>query len=894
MVLTKQSLKAEFGRDYAKHYEVEAFKEHGFERRKCTKCARAFWSTGKDTCGDSACEPYSFFGKRPRADYSETWKKFASYFKKHGHEEIARYPTICRWRDDLYFTIASIVDFMRIEKGKVVFEYPHPSLVVPQMCLRFNDLPNVGVTGRHFSCFMMPGQHSFNHPKEKGAYWKDKCLDLNYGYLTGVLGVKPEDLTYVEDVWAMPDLSSFGPCIESFAGGLELVNSVFMQFTKSGEAYKELDTKVIDVGWGFERLIWYASGTPTAYDCCFGPARDELLKRSGITIDEALMAKLAPVSGEIDLEEHADIAAVRRKMAAKIGTTPEELARKVAPLEALYTVLDHSRALAFTISDGGLPSNVGGGYNLRVILRRSLAYMREHNFNFTLAEAVKMHCNYLQPLFPELLKNYETIASVLEIEEKHYREAAERSRRIVGEIVKKGGVSDKELITLYESQGVTPELIEEAARAGKVQVKLPSDFYKQLTERHTYAEEGKKVDDVGYDVGGLPETKLLCYEKTNPLECDAKILKVYKDGVALDCTCFYPEGGGQDSDRGELQLSGAGGKGAKAIEVIDVRKFKGIVIHGVGSAEGLKVGANVKCKVDAKRRMALTRHHTATHLVGAAARAVLGKHVWQAGAHKGEKYATLDITHFDKITPEQLREIERVANELVMKHIPLKKDFVERGEAEKKYGFTLYQGGGSPGKSVRVVDISGVDAQACAGTHVDNTSEVGFIKLIGEERIQDGVSRLKFAAGSAALEYIAERDAILRKASNSLRVSPDQLPNAIDRFFEEWKERGKTVDALSARLAEQEIERLKHEKADVVKSIIELDARALARAAGEIVEHKKAVVLANSNGDVVCAAKPGSGYNAAKMLEELLKKFGGKGGGRENLAMGKAEKKVQF
>ncbi|VVC04966.1 Alanine--tRNA ligase [Candidatus Burarchaeum australiense] len=334
--------------------------------------------------------------------------------------------------------------------------------------------------------------------------------------------------------------------------------------------------------------------------------------------------------------------------------------------------------------------------------------------------------------------------------------------------------------------------------------------------------------------------------------------------------------------------------GGKRTEVIDVKKFKAVVIHVLGSTEGLKQGAQVKCKVDAKRRMALTRHHSATHLVGAAARMVLGKHIWQAGAHKGEKYATLDITHYDKITPEQLREIERVANEFVMRHIALKKDFIERGEAEQKYGFTLYQGGGSPGRNVRVVDIMGVDAQACAGTHVDNTSEIGFIKLIGEERIQDGVSRLRFAAGSAAVDYIAERDALLRKASDSLRVSPDQLPNAIGRFFEEWKERGKSVEELSARLAEQEIERLKREKGDVVKAIIELDARALARTAGELVEHKKAVILANSAGDVVCAAKPGSGYNAAHMLDELMKKFGGKGGGRETLAMGKAEKKITF
>ncbi|MCK4714369.1 MAG: glycine--tRNA ligase subunit alpha, partial [Candidatus Aenigmarchaeota archaeon] len=374
MVLTKDSLKAEFGKDYARHYEVEVFRKHGFKRRKCPKCGRMFWSISKELCGDSSCEPYSFLGKKKKADYIDVWKGFDNYFKKNGHASVPRYPTICRWREDLHFTIASIVDFMRLEGSKVVFEYPASSLVVPQMCLRFNDLPNVGVTGRHFSCFMMAGQHSFNHPNEKGAYWKDRCIDLNFGYLNEVLGIKPEKLTYVEDIWAMPDLSSFGPCVETFADGIELVNSVFMQFTKTGSSYKELDMKVIDVGWGFERLVWYASGSPTAYDCCFGPVRDRLLKISDIDYDAELFERLAPISGEIDLEQHSNVDAVMGELARKAGVSPEEMARKIAPLQALYTVLDHSRALAFTVADGGLPSNVGGGYNLRVILRRALAF----------------------------------------------------------------------------------------------------------------------------------------------------------------------------------------------------------------------------------------------------------------------------------------------------------------------------------------------------------------------------------------------------------------------------------------------------------------------------------------------------------------------------------------
>jgi len=888
MTLTKESLRDEFGKNYAKHYEVEVFRKHGFKRRKCPKCNRHFWSISKELCGDSSCEPYSFFAKKKPADYVDVWKKFDGYFKKNGHASVPRYPTICRWREDLHFTIASIVDFMRLERGKVVFEYPDTTLTVPQMCLRFNDLPNVGVTGRHFSCFMMAGQHSFNHPKDKKAYWKDRCIELNYGYLTGVLGIKPEKLSYLEDVWAMPDLSSFGPCVETFADGIELVNSVFMQFTKTGNSYRELDMKVIDVGWGFERLVWYASGTPTAYDCAFGPVRDRLLKTSGIEYDRELFEKLAPISGEVDLEQHSNVDAVMGALAKKAGMGEKELVRKIAPLQALYAVLDHSRALAFTIADRGLPSNVGGGYNLRVILRRALAFIHEYKMNFTLSEAVKMHCDYLKPLYPELLKNYEDIARVLEVEEKHYKSAVQRSRRIVVDAVKRKKLNEKSIITLYESHGITPELITEVARAENIEVKIPSDFYKTITEQHTFADKEGEAKKQEFDVKGLKPTEPLFYEKENPLEADAKIVHVYKDAVVLDRTPFYPESGGQEADHGEIVA------GSKHHKVIDVQKFEGVIIHRLDSSKGLKKGAKVRCVVDRPRRLALTRHHSATHVLGGAARMVLGNHVWQAGAHKGEKYATLDITHYEKITPQQLSEIEHKANEIVMSGVQVRKGFHERGEAEKKHGFTLYQGGGSPGKSVRVVDINGVDTQACGGTHVDNVSEIGFIKIIGEERIQDGVSRLRFAAGPAALKYISERDSLLRQASEVLRVTPDHLPKSIERFFAEWKERGKRIESLSQGMIGQEVERFKKEKGDVVRALLEAEPKMLAKAALDIVKVKKAVVLANSRGDVVCAAQKGSGHDAAKMLKELMKKFGGKGGGRENLAMGKLEKKVQF
>src|SRR3989338_8921052 len=258
MPLTKEGLRAEFAKGWKEHYAVPLFEREGFERRSCGKCGKSFWTADAErkVCGDSSCEPYGFIGKpatKERLGYVQMWKEFAKFFAKNGHAEIERYPVVDRWRPDLYFTIASIQDFQRLDAGQMTFEYPADSLIVPQVCLRFNDIPNVGVTGRHHTSFIMGGQHSF------GKYFKEQCLELNFGFLHGVLGIPEDKLTYIEDVWAMPDFSAFGPSIETMSLGLELVNHVFMQFSKttaaSGKAYWPLPMKVNDTGWGHERLV---------------------------------------------------------------------------------------------------------------------------------------------------------------------------------------------------------------------------------------------------------------------------------------------------------------------------------------------------------------------------------------------------------------------------------------------------------------------------------------------------------------------------------------------------------------------------------------------------------------------------------------------------------------
>ncbi|MEM3031144.1 MAG: alanine--tRNA ligase [Candidatus Micrarchaeia archaeon] len=875
----KEELRAQFSREPQRHYEVALFKEKGFARRQCPKCGRFFWSLGKEVCGDSKCEPYSFF--RPAsADYIEVWRGFEKFFTDNGHASIPRYPVICRWRDDLYFTIASIVDFMRLEGGAVAWEYPENPLVVPQMCLRFNDIPNVGVTGRHFSCFVMAGQHSFNYPAE--GYWKDRCIELNFNYLTRVLEIKPEELTYLEDVWAMPDLSSFGPCVETFANGLELVNSVFTEFTKPpGGSPRELAAKVIDVGWGFERLVWYAAGTPTAYDCAFGPVVPELIRQAGVDYDKELFLKYAALSSRLDLEEHADIRKVKEGVARELGVSLDELEKKIAVLEAIYAVADHARALAFAIADGGLPSNVGGGYNLRVVLRRALSFIDQYKLPFALGEVAEAHAKYLRPLFPELSQNVSEIHAILEVEERRYRASFERAKRLVSDLIEKGRLTEEKFSELYESHGVTPELAEEVAAGLGKPVEIPSDFYKNLTQQHVFHEAREEAK---YNPEGLPKTRLLYYE-TGATACEASVVAIRGNALVLDQTCFYAEGGGQAPDLGTIH-----GK-----RVLDVQIAGGVVFHEVEDARIFTVNQRVRCAVDADRRRALARHHTATHVMAAAARAVLGNHVWQAGARKEPDKAHLDITHYEKISPEQLKEIERAANAIVFADKPVVVRSLDRGEAERRYGFTLYQGGGAPGKTVRVVDIEGTDQEACGGIHVASTGKLGLIKIIKEERIQDGVNRIEYCAGEAALAFIQEREALLEQAADRLKVPPASLPAAVERFFNEWKERGKAVAELEDTLAEISAARFRKE-GKLVRKALDVDAGLLKKIALKMVEGDEgcAVVFANKSNDVVCAAGRQSGRSAKELLGEVCAAFGGGGGGSDRLAQGKTRDPVVF
>ena len=737
--LDKKEILKEFSSDPDRYYKVKLFQEQGFVRKSCSECKRFFWTldSGRELCPDDADDTYSFIGDPPttkRFDYTQAWKEVESFFVKNGHTSVSRYPVVCRWRDDLYFTIASIVDFQRIMGSKVVFEFPANPLVVPQTCLRFKDLENVGVTGRHFSSFCMIGQHSI--PNSQG-YWKDECVDLDFRLVTQQFGIKKEEVVFVEDVWAGG--GSFGPSLEYFVRGLELGNAVFTEFQGELGKHTTLDQRIIDMGAGLERFAWITMGTPTAYDCCFGPINQKLFEKIGIDSDSEILRKYFTEIAKA-LEKFEDLNDVRRQAVKKVGLSEDKLNRMITPLEGMYLIADHLRTLIFAISDGALPSNVGGGYNLRMMLRRINGTINRLNLKLNIDELIDSHIDYLKDTYPELDAKRDDVKTILKIESERYEESKTRMKKMADKVGQRGRPPTvEELITLYESDGVTPDYLKEVNAISQI----PSTFYSKLSDLHQ-SEKKKEIEKLPLD--DIPETEMLFY-KEDPMEFSAKVLKVFENHVVLDRTSFYARGGGQEPDHGTIS----------GFQVVDVDKHANIIVHKLEGGVP-KEGEMVSCKINTTRRANITKNHTSTHIINASSRGVLGSWVWQHSAFKEADHARLDITHHSSLTEEQVIQIEDAANSMVKQNYPVTIQYFDRGTAEQKYGFRIYQGGVVPVKSVRIVSIQDKDIEACGGTHVKNTGEIQLIKITKTKRIQDGVVRIEYVSGPTAFEYLKKQE----------------------------------------------------------------------------------------------------------------------------------------
>jgi alanyl-tRNA synthetase len=759
----------------------------------------------------------------------------------------------------------------------------------------------------------MMAHHAFNYT-DKEVYWDDQCVRYCIGLLEK-LGVDEHLVIYKENPWVGG--GNAGHALEVMVDGLELATLVFMNLREDpngttivkGGKFSPMDIRVVDTGYGLERFVWASHGTPTIYDAIYPKLLKKVFDMASVEpIAERypeLGMQWARASGIVNLDITSNLNELRGELVKRLKSkgqdiTLEKLTAIMEPVEQVYAIVDHTRCLALMLNDDLIPSNVKAGYLVRMVLRKVLRHLEQLGLKAELADLVMLHKDNMKGI-TDLAAHEGFIAKVLALETERYKETASKAKKLVEKNIgpiKAGGKAGLEaLITLYDTHGLHPSLVKKAASELGFDIEVPDGFELIVAEQHSSQrpEEAKGVAvpkwilDVRTKVEaqGLPETKTVYYDQVHGTDFDAVVLFADGDAIVLDQTMFYPEGGGQPADHGTIVQAHT------SLSVTDVQKLGKVILHRV---EGRlpKVGTIVKGRIDRVRRLAHMRHHTGTHVMLASARQVLGPHVWQAGAQKGAEEARIDITHFARITDEERRKIEFLANEVVLQAVPIEKVVLPREEAEKRYGFRLYQGGAPTSRNIRVVRIGDFDVQGCGGTHLENTGEIGLIKINKTERIQDGVVRIEFSAGIAAVRNIQRIEMLLEDSSSTLSVPAEQLPKTVQRFFEEWKRLTKEVKELKLGSMDPESLLAKAETVGKVKLVAaqaDMGMNEMIGAAKVITDMVPSVVVLvgvteGQGAQVVVARSASVELDAREVVKEAAKVLGGKGGGKAALAQG--------
>ncbi len=837
---------------------------------------------------------------------AELRKAFLDFFVKRGHEQVPSSSLVPHDDPTLLFTNAGMVQFKEVFLGRDKRNYSRATS--SQRCVRaggkHNDLENVGYTARHHTFFEMLGNFSF------GDYFKREAIQYAWEFLTADLGLPPEKLwvtVYEEDdeaadiwlreigvdpcrfsrcgakdnFWSMGDTGPCGPCSEIFYdhgpeiwGGppgtadedgdryIEIWNLVFMQYNRdvSGNM-TPLPHPSVDTGMGLERLA-------------------------------AVMQKVHS-NYEIDLFEHL------------IKSAAEVTGCKNLDDKSLRVIADHIRSCAFLIVDGVLPSNEGRGYVLRRIIRRAI----RHGYMLGMKDTFFHHlvqplCSEMGDAYPELTKAKEQVERILKLEEERFAETLEQGIKILEQAIE--DMDDKQLpgdvaFKLYDTYGFPVDLTADIARERDLSVDMEG-FDREMEaqrERARAASQFGAVDESSIALDGV--TEFVGYDRQQE---DATVIALIQNGVSvetlgdqeqgmvvLDRTPFYAESGGQVGDTGVLEL------GERQFQVEDTQRLgSGVIVH-IGRFHGdvIRVGDGVICKVNADKRSRTALNHSATHLLHAALRHILGDHVQQKGSLVDPERLRFDFSHFEPLSQEQLREIERLVNQKIRGNEPVETRIMSLEDAKESGAMALF--GEKYDEHVRVLRMGDFSIELCGGTHAKAVGDIGLFKIVSESGIASGVRRIEAVVGERAIDWIEADEQRLQRIADLVKSGRGDLDTKVEQLVERNRRLEKELDQLKSKLASSA-------GSDLVSDAVDLNGIKLLTAnldgadpksLRDTLDHLKnklgsaVIVLATVSGDRVSLIAGVTKDQTAKikagdLIKMVAEQVGGKGGGRPDMA----------
>ena len=849
---------------------------------------------------------------------NELREKYLQFFASKDHLVLPSYSLIPENDPTLLMVGAGMAPFKPFFTGKM--KPPHPRITTSQKCVRTGDIENVGKTARHHTFFEMLGNFSF------GDYFKREAIAWAWEFITKHLeipeeqlwvtiypddeeafdiwtkevGVNPERVVKLEDNFWEIGPGPCGPCSEIYVDlgpergcsdncvlgcdcdrYLEIWNLVFTQFDRDEAGnYNPLAKKNIDTGAGLERIASVLQN-----------------KKSNFETD-----LIFPI-----IEYASKVSGVKYETSTK-----NDISLKV--------IADHARSMTIMILDGILPSNEGRGYVLRRIIRRAIRHGRllgiETSF---LAGAVDAVITIFGNVYPELVEKQDYIRKVISLEEERFHTTLAQGIELLSKLIADLKVTGKDVLDgksafkLYDTFGFPWELTAEILEENKFSLDKDA-FDAAMNEQRERAraarQENQRVsvpDLTGINVDSLKQDYNVTTAKVVLLWKDGKAVEQVHDGeevgIILDTTAFYAEGGGQAGDTGMIETE------VGKVEIENAKKLANGTIYHIGMVvEGLiKVGDNVKILIDAEVKQATARNHTATHLLHAALKNIVGEHVNQAGSSVNSERLRFDFSHFEPLTTEQIEKIEQQVNEAILKAITV--DISEKTQNEAKEMGAMALFGEKYGDIVRVVNIKDCSVELCGGTHVNNVAEIGLFKIVSEAGVASGVRRIEAITGKLAYDKVNSVEKTLNKAASLLKSRNNEVVEKIEALLTQVKTLEQQLAVANSKMAQETASELLATAIDVngvtiVNAEVEIEDMDGLRNLADLLRDKLTVgviVLGAKIADdkvnfVVMATKDAvaKGIHAGNIIKETAKVAGGGGGGRPDMAQagGKNPEKI--